>query len=334
MRMAVRGLLLATAVVLGTAASASAASFGNIYYFGDSLTDCCFQGRFTNGGTANWSDLLPPLMGAGYSASLQSNLAAGGAQSGPVNNYPSIDQSYGGPSGFLGQVSRFGGEGITVNLNDIAAIWIGTNDILISAQPAGTSPGASLPLGVQPSVSALANYVAGNVRKGIQTLVNDGFRNIILVSPFDVGQANVEPDAASRALATQYSIAVRDQLAGLTTPGVNTYFFDTLSLLQRVQANPAAFGFAHTTGHDSCQRSNCASLSSAQQNTFVFNDDIHVTNGFDQLLANSLSGVVDRFRINEDGTDPAAIPEPASAALALVGLAGLGITRGRRKKAA
>jgi phospholipase/lecithinase/hemolysin len=331
-RLAVKGLLLATAVALGTAASASAAPFGNIYYFGDSLTDCCAFGRTTNGGSANWSDLLPPLIGASYTANAQNNLAIGGSTSGGPN--PTNDQAYGAPTGFPAQVSRLGAEGVALGSLDIAAIWTGTNDIIRDALPAAYVGALAEPLGVQPSASVEANYVVGNIRSGIQSLVSEGIHQIILLSPFDVGQANKEPDAASAALATQYSLAVRDGLAGLTVPGATIYFFDTLGLLQRVQANPAAFGFAHTTGLDSCQRNNCASLSFADQNTFVFNDDIHVTNGFDQPLANSLAGLVDRFRINEDNADRGSVPEPSSMTLMLAGLAGLVLKRDRRKEAA
>ncbi len=43
----IKGVLLAGAVLLGSA-SANAAPFGNVYFFGDSLTDCCVFGRHTN----------------------------------------------------------------------------------------------------------------------------------------------------------------------------------------------------------------------------------------------------------------------------------------------
>jgi hypothetical protein len=46
-------------------------------------------------------------------------------------------------------------------------------------------------------------------------------------------------DATTLSLASQYSVAVRNQLTTLSTPGVNIYYMDALTLLNRVQANPA-----------------------------------------------------------------------------------------------
>ena len=334
MKMTAKGLLLAGAVLLGSA-SANAAPFGSAYFFGDSLTDCCAFGRTTVNNTPNWADQLPPQIGASYTATLQNNLAIGGAQSGNLNAVPALDTSFGAQTGFLPQVGRFVAQGTAVGPNDIAGIWIGTNDIWPSAFAAGSAPtilGTTVnqPLGPQPSVAALTNYITGNIRAGIQTLESDGFRNIVLLSPYDLSQTGAPfSDSTTTALDAAYSTALRDADASLYTPGVNTYFVDVESLLQQVQANPGAYGFLHTTGVDNCQANNCSSLSLAQQNTYIFNDGIHFTTAFQQLIANDAAAV-----INTGQTIPAPVPEPASEALALVGLAGLGIARRARKVAA
>ncbi|MGH2482555.1 MAG: hypothetical protein ACRDHW_23150, partial [Ktedonobacteraceae bacterium] len=56
--------------------------------------------------------------------------------------------------------------------------------------------------------------------------------------------------------------------------------------------NPQAFGFKHTTAVDNCQANNCDSLSLEQQNTYIFNDIFHVTNGFDQVLVNYAAAII------------------------------------------
>lgn len=279
-RMATKGVLLAGAVLLGTP-SANAAEFGAFYAFGDSLTDCCAFGRTTEGNAPNWADRLPSLIGATYTASPRTNFAVGGAQSGYTNVVPDNDRAAGGGTGFLAQVGRFEAQGVAVTARDVAGVWIGTNDIWSSTFSAGSLPGwAQAPLGARPGVAALTDHVVGNVRAGIQGLVDEGFRNIVLISPYDMAQSTAI-DPTARDLATGYSLAIRDAYAGLETPSVNTYVLDTVDLLQRVQANPGAYGFDRVTGAESCQSSDC-----------VFSDGIHLTGAFHQVVADALAGII------------------------------------------
>lgn len=295
-RTAIEGVLLAGAVLLG-ASSTRAAEFGTFYAFGDSLTDCCNQGRSTDNNSPNWADRLPSLIGASYTASPQTNFAVSGAQAGYGNVSPATDRAFGGSTGFLAQVGRFEAQNIAVTSRDVAGIWIGTNDIWSSTNSAQSLPSwAQAPLGARPGVSALADHVVGNVRAGIQSLVNDGFRNIVLLSPYDLSQSTAA-DPASGDLATRYSLAVRDGYAGLTTPGVNTYVLDTVGLLQKVQANPGAYGFSSVTGAQGCQSSEC-----------VFSDGIHLTGAFHQVIADALAGIIDPAQTSAVAPLPAAAP--------------------------
>ena len=127
--------LVASAALLGSAA-ADAAPLGNAYFFGDSLTDCCVFGRYTNGNLPNWADQLAPQIGANYTPSTQTNFAIGGAQSGYDNGTLILQTTYGAQTGFLAQVGRFRAEGTAISPNDIAGIWIGTNDIWPSSYAA------------------------------------------------------------------------------------------------------------------------------------------------------------------------------------------------------
>lgn len=301
-RMATKGVLLAGAVLLGTP-SANAAEFGAFYAFGDSLTDCCAFGRTTDGNSPNWADRLPSLIGATYTASPGTNFAVGGAQSGYTNVVPATDRAAGGGTGFLAQVGRFEAQGVAVTARDVAGVWIGTNDIWSSTFSAGSLPGwAQAPLGARPGVTALTDHVVGNVRAGIQGLVDEGFRNIVLISPYDLAQSTVI-DPAARDLATSYSLAIRDAYAGLKTSGVNTYVLDTVDLLQRVQANPGAYGFDRVTGAESCQSGDC-----------VFSDGIHLTGAFHQVIADALAGIIGPAG-TPPGTETVAETTPATGAV-------------------
>ena len=92
--------LVASASLLGNAA-ADAAPLGNAYFCGDSLTDCCVFGRYTNGNLPNWSDQPAPQIGANYMPSAQTNFAIGGAQSGYDNGTSILQTNYGAQTGLL-----------------------------------------------------------------------------------------------------------------------------------------------------------------------------------------------------------------------------------------
>lgn len=199
--------------------------------------------------------------------------------------------------GFLAQVDRFRDQHVVVSTNDVAGIWIGTNDIWPSSYAATDQPPPIVgpfnrSFGIQPSVKSLTDYVLKNIRTGVNKLVADGFKNIVLLSPYDIGQSAIEPNTAAAKLATKYSLAIRDAEAHLYTPGVNTYFVDVLSLLRLVQAHPSSFGFKHTTAVDNCQANGCNTLPLAQQNTYIFNDILHLTNGFDQVLGDYAAEII------------------------------------------
>ncbi len=296
-------LLMLTCVIAWTmqVGSVQAAStrhdFGHAYFFGESLTDCCWTQRYTNSGAPNWADLLPPLIGASYTASKQTDLAVAGAAVATSAGNPTLAAKLGIQTSFLAQVGRLGSEGVTISRDDVAGIWIGTNDIWTSSYSATDQAPPIVgvfdkPLGPRPSVEALTRYVTSNLRIGINQLRADGFHNIILLSPYDIGQSAIEPNAAAAALATRYSISIRNAESRLYTPGVNTYFVDVLKLLRHVQAHPARYGFLHINAVDNCQANNCNSLPLAEQNTYIFNDILHVTNGFDQVLAKDAAQII------------------------------------------
>lgn len=316
-------LYLAGVLVIGAPAASADQDFGKFYAFGDSLTDCCVFGRYTQDNTPNWADLLPPKIGASYSATPQTNLAIGGAQSGLRNAVPALETAFGANTGLQAQLTRFEAQGANIRPDDIAGVWIGTNDIWPSAQTTGTlGNGAAInqPLGVRPSIPVLTNYVIDNIRNGIDRLKNAGFQNVVLLSPYDMSQSAITPDAASAELAGQYSASVRDAMSKLYTPGVDTYFFDTFALLAEVQSDPGKFGFLHTTGADNCQAADCSSLSLQQQNTYVFADVIHLTNGFNELMAERIAEVVNSGQVIP-------VPEPRTWALMAAGLAWLAVRR-------
>lgn len=278
-----RALALLCALLLWPVAT-RAEEVGRIVYFGDSLTDCCILGPFTDARAPNWSDRLPPLIGAEYAASPEQNRAIGGAQSDRRNVTPLFERRTGERTGLLDQVARYLAEAPAIGADDLAAIWIGANDIHPSARPADAVGRLRQPLGPQPPAAALARFTTGNVRSALEALRGAGFRRFLLLSPFDIADADMTPEPGADALASAYSVAIRDGLAALSLPGADIRFLDMLALLDEVQAAPERHGFEHVTGEMRCPKP-CATLPRAARRKFVFVDAIHLSAAFHELVA-------------------------------------------------
>ena len=336
-----RPTFIAGAVVALTAAgTAQADPFGNLYAFGDSLADCCFAGRFTQGDTPTWVDLLPPRIGASYTATPEENLAVGGAQSGATNVVPATDASFGFLTGFASQIERFVASPLasTIEAADIAAIWVGTNDIW--AAPFAGSPSPIGPINnafdAPPTPTVLADYISGNVAAGVAALRDLGFGSVAILSPYDIANTSLVVTDETRPLVSDYSLAVRDDLAALYTPGIDTYFLDMVDLLGDIQADADALGFDFLTGAEGCDAAaaaalgagaTCIDLPQSEQDRYVFSDFIHLTTKTNAIIADELAEIV-----NDGLTTPAPIPLPASVLLFGGALAGLGGLNAARRK--
>lgn len=197
-------IAFAAALTLGAASTAAAplaaaplaaAPVDKLYAFGDSLNDCCFSGPFTNGPNS-WLVEFSGLLGADYPTAPESaarNYAIGGAQSGAVNAIPLTDAGFGFDTGLLSQVSRFEASGDVVDGQDLAVIWVGTNDIWPSGLDGNTIFGLPVnkPVGDNPSEADLAAHVAGNIGSAVARLRDEGFGQVLVLTPFDVGDANL-----------------------------------------------------------------------------------------------------------------------------------------------
>lgn len=329
-----RGVSVAL-IIAALPVAASAASFGKIYAFGDSLNDCCVLGPFTNG-PQTWIPALAGAIGADYPSpeNATQNYAVGGAQSGASNVIPSTDAGLGYASGLLSQIDRFEADVASVSADDLAVVWVGTNDIWSAAFTTPSLFGAIpifQPLGSRPSVDALAEHVAGNIAQGAARLRDKGFGKLLIVTPFDVGQSALTEGAETSALQTEYSQAVRDRLVGLHIPGIDTWTLDMLSLIAGLQAGAPGNGFSFLTGADSCAPfgsapGTCEARPAAEQDAFLFYDAVHLTTATNAVVSAEAAALLTL-------TAPIApVPLPASAALLLAGFGAL-CAAGRRARA-
>lgn len=179
--------------------------------------------RFTGGTT--YLDTLSQLLNAPVA-----NFAVGGARANPD---------------FLAEVGAFmaGGGGVfptvtpTFDENDLVTISIGGND----ARAYGSSPGASVagaPAAAAPAIAA--------TRIGLDQLVAAGAPTI----SFLAGNTGLLPEVAANpsvaAIRTAYSTAfnqgAQQVLAGYAADGVMVHYLDLSLVLERVQADLAAYG--------------------------------------------------------------------------------------------
>lgn len=226
---------LAAAACLAIATPATAASFSDLYVFGDSLVDAgnvraltfgtvpnpalgYFDGRFTNG--LDYTDLISQrLFGDVTQASLTggNNFAFGGARV-VANGDPLPDLNV----QLAAYQLRAGG---VADPDALYVLNFGGNDIfaLLNNDIGGATPS-----------TYIANIIS-TYSGAVQTLNDIGARNI-----FITGIPN-----ATVPLALDVDAQLQDALDGLTLdPGTTLYRYDYISFFTRVVANPKEFGLS------------------------------------------------------------------------------------------
>lgn len=206
--------LIASAIMCcGLASTAQAIPFnqiGNIYFFGDSLTDSGFNDlwpglpagkapTFTTFGGYIWSQyvardikgiLLPIYPGPAPADIITNNSCCNvpGFVSGTLNGFDyaaagSTTNSIGfqetwAPS-LVRQVNTFLSSGTTILPNDIIFIWEGANDILAQLGPSTT------PL----QLLIAANTAADNIVANVSRLAANGARRFVIISLPNIGSS-------------------------------------------------------------------------------------------------------------------------------------------------
>jgi phospholipase/lecithinase/hemolysin len=212
------------------------------------------------------------------------------------------------------QVGAFGlHEGGAADPNALYVIMIGGNDVRDAAlyDSSLTAPGAIM-AGVQTELHA------------ISTLSGEGAKDFLVVNVPNVGLIPefTQDNPADAANATAYSISYDNQLyAGLKGLGLPTgdhlSEFDLFGFNANILQNAASYGLTNTT--DPCFASTPFSAVSATGcvpdgaganiDSFVYWDDIHPTETVQALWAQGML---------------AAIPEPSTWTMLLLGFAGIG----------
>jgi len=322
---------IAAAIGLGSVTQANALSIDEIYAFGDSLNDCCINpaAPFTNG-TETWLPNFSSLIGANYVEATAYNYAIGGAQSGHTNAIQSADTAT-FMTGLQAQVQRFQTAAPVIGSDDLAVIWVGTNDIWSSAydqdQLFGV-PGLDInkPLGNDPSAEALASYIAGNIQISIGHLSDSGFEQVMVLTPYDIGDAGLFDAVDGPAQNTAYSEALRNKLLTTYTMGIDTYVLDVVELIRDLQAGSPGNGFTQLGTNPSCSFGPimCEGRLPSEQNEFIYYDFVHLTTATNAEVSTAAASLID------SGTPVARVPLPTTLLLVIGGIGMLSAGRQRR----
>lgn len=299
----------AAAVLMACSATASAAEYGGIYFFGDSLTDA---GAFTNlvGPAANkftnnpglvWSEVLGGRYGVGvspgfaldpttaqFSATGGNNYAIGGARvtlppgvfSLPAPNEALGNAIAGNIVPVTGQItSHLGQHGGAASTNALYAVWAGANDVFYQAGVVGAAGPSAIPQASDAIVAAARDQVMQIVR-----LRGAGARQVLVIALPDMGATpyGLANPTTTGALLTELSAGYNSALSQiLVGAGVTDIaYLDPRGLLADMIARPAAWGIG-STSVPACGAASSLGCGPAQQipgsSNYLFADGVHPT---------------------------------------------------------
>jgi phospholipase/lecithinase/hemolysin len=341
--MRIRSLFAVAALAATLAGPAAAARFNQVIAFGDSLSDPgnaaalsggAFPpaslypfGTFSNGPTAVEylaASYGVATVGGWPNAAGANNFAVGGARVG-TSNYnvqapspPGLGEAFPAlvNTGMTYQIARFAASSPVIDPSKtLFTLWGAPNDFFLGFHIQGVE-------GVPVDFGALVQLTVVTLSNHIGTLAGLGARHILVPNMPDLG---LTPDAIARgpsfaAQATFLSDAFNAGLASaiaanqaaLAPLGIKLYTADTAATLRAAAADPAAFGLTNVD-------TPCLLVPGAPTDCtgFLYYDGVHPTTYAHAVLA-------EQFRV-------AVVPEPATWAIMLLGLAAVGGLARRRR---
>ncbi len=294
---------------------AYAVTFDKFFVFGDSLSDQgnafnategqlppsppYSNGRFSNGNI--WVDYLgkdlgltpTPVteLGKTGNGSQGINFAFGGATSGQDNSFIPTQPGV-LPTGVQAQVQDFLGSGQKADPNALYAVWGGGNDYLFG------------------NVSD-PNTVVSNLSNEVRSLALAGAKNILVFNLPDLGKIPYAIANNISAPLTNLSALHNAELASSlnnlsSTLNANIIPVDINSLFNRVEANPAEFGFQNIT--NSCLVGDFNAIAAGKfslcndPNDFLFFDGVHPTTNAQKLVADTAFSAIEAQSVPESST--------------------------------
>lgn len=327
-------IALSIAVLSCPPASAQAAAYSGLYAFGDSLTDIgnvytatgglvptpayytdgTHAGRFTNG--PNYFDVLARDMSLSVAPSYAggTDYAFGGART----NYSTSPLVL----SFNQQIAQFDSSHAAADPNALYVLWIGANDMSDAIQATVLGNPSAIGSAIQTSMTGIGNAISDLSGRGAQHFLVMNLPNLAL-TPAINSYGNPTLSYLASTASTAFNSSLSALLGGIAGPGIQQ--FDVYSTLDDVVANPAHYGLSNVTNPCYTGEIDGTSLgvpvtTCANPDQYLFWDYEHPTAATHRILGDLAYASV------------AAVPEPADAALMLLGLAFIGVRLRRQAK--
>lgn len=299
---------------------AMAATFSQLYVFGDSLSDTgnvfratrglvppaqlgYFEGRFSNG--PNWVDYLAQDLG--LNPNPNTNYAFGGATTGSTNTSLSV------LPGLQQEITQFTQANPTADPNGLYIVWAGANDYLGGGVTDPTGP-----------LTNLSNAVTTLAGLGARNIVVANLPNLGLI-PSANGDSETSTNLSLLSAAHNSGLAqTLDALEQQLSTSVKITELDFNSLFNQVIANSAEYNFTNVTQA-------CLSVTSCvlgNPNEFLFWDGFHPTTAAQKIIGDFAFSTL-------NSPPPTGVPEPASTlGVVAFGVLGVGLKLKRKPKKA
>lgn len=313
---------------------ASAASFSNLYVFGDSLSDPgnvfnatggaippsppYFEGRFSNG--LVWVDYLAQDLGLEVNPFVGNvdptegiNFAFGGATTGEENTLSLTFSQLPALPGLQQQVDFFTTLAPVADPDALYIVWAGANDYV-------PTDGTFVPFEDPDTTIA-------NISQAITSLVDVGAQNIMVVNLPDLGKSPIAlntPESEELSALVDSHNAALEELSQSFDPALNLILFDVSEAIDQLFAAPQEFGFTNVT--TPCLLVQSCVTNPDEQNQYLFWDDRHPT-----TAAHEYVGDLALAALNSE--EPTSVPEPASImGLFAIGALGAGSVLKRKNR--
>ncbi len=352
MKKLLAGMALIVAAGLPVAANASLQELTNLYVFGDSLSDGgnsglvsqqatggaltfppppYYNGQYSNGPVAVeylWQAYNPGSTSFTPSLAGGTNYAIGGATSG-VANYNSVSNSV---PGFLQpaydnlgnnwQLQTFTAQNPVFDpATSLFVVWLFPNDLFNYSQTGGQLPGTALggAPGTLGTVEDLIGNGVNNILSTVGYLASLGAQHFLVPNMPDLGNTPAyvgTPGAAEMtALSSAFDLYLAQGLTALDAELTSAEIvqFDTFGVLNKILANPGAYGFEFT---DKACVDNLASglCNPGNWDKWVFWDSVHPTTSAHAVLGQEFA---------------ASVPEPGTIFLLAIALFAMALARRR-----
>lgn len=299
------------AAAVSVALPASAQTYSQTIFFGDSLTDSgsfrpgliqavgpsgALLGKFTTNPGLVWSEHVADFYDTNATSANQggTNFAVGGARTGTNSVSP-----FGAIPSLTTQINaHLAANGGRADANALYTVWGGANDLFVAA----ALPPAQAPAIIGGAVAAQVGNVAALRNAGAQYILVPTVPDLGITPQFRAqGPAGM---AGGTQLATSYNNAL---FSGLASANLRVIPLDTFHLLQEIVNNPAPYGFRNVTDVGCRTQPAPAGASSLFCNpgsyvapdvptAFAFADGVHPSSGAHAILADYAISILEAPR--------------------------------------